>query len=197
MRVIEVEAVAQADLPVAELAEHLRLNGDIEGDAALQAQLAGYLRAALAAIEGRIGKALIARDFVLRLAQWRHGDRQPLPLAPVTAITAVRVIEEGAPQVDVAASRWYLEEDAHRPHVCARGVSLPRVPVGGRAEVAFSAGFGAWGEVPMDLRQAVLLLAAQFYEYRHDPGGQIGALPFGIQALIEPWRVVRVLGGGV
>lgn len=197
MRVIEEVEIAQADLPVAQLAEHLRLNGDIASDVALQAQLAAYLRAALAAIESRIGKALIARSFVLRVAQWRHGDRQPLPLAPVTAVTAVRVIEEGAPQVDVPAARWYLEEDAHRPHLCARGVSLPRVPVGARAEVLVTAGFGPWGAVPADLRQAVLALAAQFYEYRHDPGGQAGALPFAIQALIAPWRVVRVMGGGI
>lgn len=196
MRVIEEAAIAQAELPVAQLAEHLRLNGDIAEDAALQGQLAGYLRAALAAIEGRVGKVLIARDVVLRLAQWRNGDRQPLPLAPVTAVLAVRVIEEGAPQVDVPSARWYLEEDAHRPHLCARGVSLPRVPAGGRAEVVLTAGFGPWGSVPSDLRQAVLALAAQFYEYRHEPVGQAGALPFAIQSLIEPWRVVRVLGGG-
>ena len=39
----------------------------------------------LAAIEGRIGKALIARSFKLVLAHWRDrdGQGQALPLAPV------------------------------------------------------------------------------------------------------------------
>jgi hypothetical protein len=41
-----------------------------------------------------------------------------------------------------------------------------------------------------------LLLAAEFYEHRHDGGAGTGALPKTVQALIEGWRTVRLLGGG-
>ncbi|MFN6951054.1 MAG: hypothetical protein ACK4NE_00460 [Albidovulum sp.] len=45
------------------------------------------------------------------------------------------------------------------------------------------------------LAGAVLLLAARYHEFRHEPGaGQ--TMPFGVTALIERWRTVRVLGGG-
>jgi len=71
------------------------------------------------------------------------------------------------------------------------------VPSDGRVEVVFDAGFGvAWAAVPADLAQAVLLLAAEFYERRHEAGLRASGLPFGVVTLIERWRTVRVLGGG-
>ena len=61
--------------------------------------------------------------------------------------------------------------------------------------ITFSAGFGVvWDAVPADLAQAVLLLAARYHEDRTFEGSQ-AAMPFGVSALIERWRSVRVLGG--
>ena len=72
---------------------------------------------------------------------------------------------------------------------------LPGIPTGGRAEVAFEAGFGpVWPDIPADLRQAVLLLAAQYYE-RRDAGGDMD-MTFGVRALLERWRDVRMGVGG-
>ena len=63
--------------------------------------------------------------------------------------------------------------------------------------MVFDAGFGAaWGNVPPDLAQAVLLLAAEFYDRRNELGEGVAGLPYAVQALIEKWRIVRVLGGG-
>ena len=50
--------------------------------------------------------------------------------------------------------------------------------------------------LPVDLAQAVMLLAAEYYEHRHDAGVRSGGLPFDVVTLIERWRTVRVLGGG-
>jgi uncharacterized phiE125 gp8 family phage protein len=64
-------------------------------------------------------------------------------------------------------------------------------------EIGFTAGFGAgWADVPADLRQAVMLLAAQFYETRHDAGDAVAGLPLAVQSLLERWRTVRLFGGG-
>ena len=97
----------------------------------------------------------------------------------------------------IAATRYRLVEDTHRPKIVAREAVLPMVPLNGQIEVVFDAGFGAtWTAVPKDLLQAWLLLTAEFYERRHDVDGHMGGLPFAVQALIERWRTVRVLGGG-
>ncbi|MBI1217473.1 MAG: hypothetical protein GC186_02905 [Rhodobacteraceae bacterium] len=196
MMLIEQAPVPQAVLPVAEFKDHLRLGSGFADDGQQDALAESYLRAALAAIEGRIGKALIERVFWLELSQWREAGEQPLPLAPVQAVASVTLVDAEGAEVAVEAARWRLVKDLQRPRIVSVGVLLPQVPQDGAVEIVFAAGFGpAWSDVPADLRQAVLLLAAQYYELRHESGA--GAMPFGVMALIERWRTVRVLGGGV
>jgi uncharacterized phiE125 gp8 family phage protein len=186
--------VPDGALPVQTLKDHLRVGTGFADDGMQDALVRGYLRAALAAVEGRIGKALILRRFSLALARWRDPSAQALPVAPVTAVVSVAVVDGDGGAVVLPEARWRLEVDTHRPRLLARGAIFPAVPEGGRAEVVFDAGFGAWDDVPADLRQAVLLLAAQYHELRHE--ADAGAMPFGVMALIERWRTVRVLGGG-
>jgi uncharacterized phiE125 gp8 family phage protein len=50
--------------------------------------------------------------------------------------------------------------------------------------------------VPADLRQAVFLLAAHYYENRAEPSVGSASMPFGVLVLIESYRSIRV-GGGV
>ena len=193
----EQTAVPQTALPIQEFKDHLRLGSGFADDGVQDALAEAYLRAALAAIEGRVGKALIARDFMLVLNGWRGGEAQAFPLAPVTAIGSVTIKDLAGVATVVAPTAYRLQKDLHRPKIVGVGACLPSIPSGGTVEILFTAGFGpAWGDVPLDLAQAVLLLAAQFHENRHERGELPSALPFGVMALIERWRTVRVLGGG-
>ena len=140
---------------------------------------------------------LLARRLKLVLADWRQAGEQALPVAPVTALVSVVLVDVNEVALPVAVDRYRLVQDMHRPKLVAAGVLLPTVPTDGRAEVVFDAGFGAvWAAVPADLAQAVLLLAAEYYENRHDLGQRVAGVPLSVQALIERWRTVRVLGGG-
>lgn len=196
MMLTEQTTVPAVALPVQALKDHLRLGTGFADDAMQDALIESHLRAAIAAIEGRIGKALIARRFLLVLDDWRGGADQALPVAPVSAVVSVTLFDGVGGATQVALSRYRLIADLHRPRLAGVGASLPQVPINGRAEVVFEAGFGAeWAAVPPDLSQAVLLLAAEYYEHRHDGGANAG-LPKGVQVLIERWRTVRVLGGG-
>lgn len=196
MMLKEMSAVPEAALPVHLFRDHLRLGTGFAETGAEDLALAAYLRAAMAAIEGRTAKALISRDFCLRLAHWRGDGSQPLPMAPVSAVTAMRMIGGDAAVQEIAPERYRLIEDMARPRVEGRGGRMPAIPDGGVVEIDFRAGFGAgFADLPADLAQAVLLLAAQYYELRHDGAGEISAMPFGVMALIERWRTVRVLGG--
>ncbi|MBZ4024035.1 hypothetical protein CKO11_16420 [Rhodobacter sp. TJ_12] len=197
MMLTEVTAVPDAVLPLAEFRDHLRLGTGFADLGAEDAALLGYLRAALAAIEGRTAKALLARPFSLRLEAWRWGDLQTLPIAPVAAVAALRLVDPAGGAVLADPAAWRLVADLARPRLVATGALLPRIPAGGHVRVEFTAGFGpAWADVPVDLAQAVFLLAAQYFEFRHDGAGEGAAMPFGVSALIERWRTVRVLGGG-
>lgn len=194
---IEQTTVPTLALPVQALKNHLRLGTGFADDGMQDGLMESYLRAAMAAIEGRIGKVLISRAFKWSLEDWRKGDAQALPVAPVTSITRMSLLDHAGVAVEVGADRYRLVPDMHRPRVQAAGFMLPQVPMGGQVEVEFVAGFGpAWGDVPADLGQAVLMLAAEYYERRHEGGMRSeGGLPLGVVMLIERWRTVRVLGG--
>jgi uncharacterized phiE125 gp8 family phage protein len=196
MMLTEMTTVPGTALPVQALTDHLRLGTGFADDGMQDGLIEAYLRAALAAVEGRIGKVLIGRRFKLTLEDWRAAGEQALPVAPVSAVVSVTVMDAAEVAVVVGADRYRLVQDMHRPRLAAVGVLLPVVPMDGRAEVVFDAGFGAaWADVPPDLAQAVLLLAAEYYETRHEAQGGSAGLPQAVQALIERWRTVRVLGG--
>ena len=197
MMLVELTAPAVGALPVAGLREHLRLASgfDMAEDAAETAALAGFLRASIATVEARTGKVLLSRRFRLRLEDWRDPTAQPLPLAPVTAVETVE-IDDGAGGVRALdAASWRLVPDMQRPLLVPRTAWLPAVPEAGFVTITFTAGFGAaWEAVPADLAQAVMLLATRYHEDRSFEGSQ-SELPFGVSALIERWRSVRMLGG--
>lgn len=197
MFLTEEAAVPATMLPIPELRDHLRLGSGFGDDGLQDGLIEAYLRAAVAAIEVRIGKVLIPRMFQWVLDDWRDPGAQALPVAPVQSVAALTLFDGAGAATVIAASAYRLVLDLHRPKLVATGAALPLIPSGGRAEARILAGFGTgWLDVPADLRQAVLLLAAEYYENRSEMGLREQALPFGIMALIERWRTVRILGGG-
>ncbi|MEI4469831.1 head-tail connector protein [Frigidibacter sp. MR17.24] len=198
MLLTETGGIPPEALPVAAFRAHLRLGTGLADETLQDGLLESHLRAALAVIEGRTGKVLLARDFLLRLGHWRGtGVEQALPVAPVTAVASVTVIDAEGTATVVDPGRWRLIRDLHRPRIAAKACGfLPDLPTGGAAEIAFTAGFAPdWAGQPADLAQAVFLLAAQYHEARHEGGAEEGAMSFGVQALIERWRTVRLLAG--
>lgn len=197
MMLVEQAAVPGSALPVDDLKAHLRLGTGFADDTFQDALLEGYLRAAIAAVEGRTAKMLITRRFLWTLEDWRDRDAQALPCAPVVALVSVALVDATGAISAVDPARYRLVQDMHRPRLAAQGILLPLVPEGGRIEVMFDAGFGTWAAVPKDLAQAVFLLASEYYEARHDGGSRDAAgFPGAVMALISRWRTVRVLGGG-
>lgn len=197
MMLVEETAPPAAALPVEALRAYLRLGTGFElaADPAEDAALAGFLRAAIAAIEARTGKVLLTRRFRMRIEDWREPDAQPLPLAPVLSIDSVTLDDGHGGTAAVGLGDVRLVPDNQRPLMVAAGAILPPVPARGFVTVIFTAGFGTqWPAIPPDLAQAVLMLAAQYYEDRGSASVSAG-LPFGVAALVERWRAVRTLSG--
>ena len=91
--------------------------------------------------------------------------------------------------------RYGVQPDSQRPMLVPIGVGLPEIPAYGRAEIGFTAGYGDWSAVPADLRQAMLMLAANYYENRESMTSAARQIPMGISALLEPYRRMRIGGG--
>ena len=212
MILTQITTIPPAHLPVAAFKDHLRLGSGFSDDSLQDGVLQTYLRAAIAAIEGRTGVIIPRRDFLWSLTRWdEHGDslggggrRQCLPVTPVNRLVSVQLIDADDMAQAVDLTDFALQKDGSRGLIVAVSGALPNVPEFGLIQITFNAGYSgdfgdsaddadtAWGAVPSDLYQAVLMLAAYFYENRGGEGGESPAFPPAVLALIERYRVLRI-----
>jgi uncharacterized phiE125 gp8 family phage protein len=188
---------APTPVPLAEFAAHLRLGHGFADDGAEDALLELYLRHAATVVEARTGQALIARPYVLQVAGWNPRGHLVLPVGPVANVDRIRFVRAASgagAAVELAAGEWALEPGRARQRVTGPGGGALRpVPHGALAELEFTAGHGVdWTGVPGDLHQAVLMLAAHYYENRHGELGEEAALPPAVGAILAPHHLVRL-----
>ncbi|MGJ8610789.1 MAG: head-tail connector protein, partial [Octadecabacter sp.] len=137
------------------------------------------------------------RTFSWVVTRWRDDAGQPLPIAPVSAIVDVVMLDRNDNETVVEMDAYHLRPDMQRPVLVPVSGCLPTLGSTASARIRMLAGFGPeWSDLPADLRQAVLLLASHYYEYRHEVQYDGGCMPFGVSALIERYRTLRLLGGG-
>jgi uncharacterized phiE125 gp8 family phage protein len=193
MYLIEESQIPDAALPVARLRDHLRLGSGFVEDGLQDGLLSGFLRAAIAAVEARTGKALLVRDFLLSLHRWRDVTGQVLPIAPVQTVTQITLVDAFGAGSVISADRYMLVADGEAPRLAPVGACLPSIPEHGSVELRFEAGMAAvFGDLPADMAQAVMLLAAHYYEYRDETALGQGCMPFGVTSLIARYRPVRL-----
>lgn len=194
MMLVELDPPLFGLTAIRELGDQLRLGSGFADDGSQDALLDLYLRTAMAAIESRIGKALIERRFSWTVTRWHERGRQVLPVAPVSTVEAVRLVTHLGVETDTDSSDWALIPDGQRPVLVGTwSRDLPAIPETGRADIVFRAGYGPdWSDIPADLRQAVLLLATSYYQNRSADEGSEGSMPFGVQALLDPFRPIRL-----
>jgi len=184
-------------LPVEDFKAHLRLGRGLTGDTVQDAVLEGFLRAALSAVEGRTGKVLLTRDLTWTMPDWTGDARQVLPVGPLVSVNELALLDADGGVTVVDPTRFRVERDLHFPALYGRSAGLPQPPADGSIRVRFTAGFGAaWSDIPADLAQAVMLLAAHYYENREATGLGQGCMPFGVTSLIERYRPMRLFSGG-
>lgn len=193
---IEDTEILAAVLPVEDFKAHLRLGRGFTSDTVQEAVLESFLRAALSSVEARTGKVLISRDFTWTLLRWSARDGEMLPVGPVSSVTEVALLDANGAASVVDPLRYWLEKDVHFPVLRGRSLGLMDPVEGGTIRVRFTGGFGpAWEDLPPDLAQAVLLLAAHFYENREATGLGAGCMPFGVTSLLQRYRPMRLFRG--
>ena len=195
MVLVELTSLPDTALPVQDLRNHIRLSTGFADGGSEDGHLELCLRSAMSTIEARTGKVLLTRPFRWSLTAWRDLARQTLPIAPVSAVTALRIIDQGGTSTTADPANFRLVADAHRPQLVSKGLVLPSIPVGGSAEIDFDAGYASvWSGVPANIAQATVHLAGFLYEHRLDGGGGV-ALPAAVTSLIEPYRELRLSRG--
>ncbi|MBF9036029.1 hypothetical protein HKCCE2091_17420 [Rhodobacterales bacterium HKCCE2091] len=189
MNLVEIAPVDAGLLPLAALKEQLRLPAGFSDDGSADGKLTASLRAAIAAVEARTGKALLRRQFLFRVSDWAETDRQPLPVGPVASLDQFTVVKRDGTVEGMDLAAFRIVPDSHRPALAPVGSSLPTLPTGGRAELRITAGFAAaWTGVPPDLAEAVLILAADYFDMPQTDGARTPGMPAAVQVLLEPHR---------
>ena len=166
-------------LPLAAAKAFLRVGHDGE-----DALIADLIAGARARPEEASGMALVTRTLRRTFHVWPSAlYRRGIVLrpGPVTALTAVRLVDAEDEATDVTA-RFILAGS----RVCLKpGSSMPIIVSGSRAEVDFAAGFGAATDIPDDLVHALKLILLDAYRRNGEAG-----LPDEAAAIIAARREV-------
>lgn len=185
---------AELAVPVSKAKAFLRI-----GHAGEDELVADLIARATARVEQAAGLALVTRVLQAEWSRWPPdlgGRGARLPVGPVRALQAVRLVDE-----DENGERAVSDETARFRLDCGRLAlrpwsMVPGVPRGGAIEVEFVAGFGGAGDVPADLVEAVLRTVAAAYGARSprsfDFAEDEGDLPPDVMAILDRRRGVRL-----
>ena len=150
------------------------------------------IRAARVRVEAMINGSLITR--LRRLTTQRFSQSGVcIHHHPVLSVNAIRAADDVGVYVDVTPEEMTLNLRCQPPIITLKDNKVWDSLLSGTAyiDVDFTAGFGiAADDIPMPLRQAVMLLLAQSYEFRGDTDGP--PTPMLVDALLMPYRVVRL-----
>ncbi len=158
--------------------------------------IAGFITSSRMQIEAVLDAALVRQQWRWTADSWPLNTVVEPALRPLLSVDAVRVRDAGGVATVLDPADY---------HVGAAGGPVRIVPASGHwptpgtrrggIEIDFTVGFGASaGDVPDDLRQALLLLTAHWFEHREPAAAGAGTAPVpdAISALIRPYRSVRL-----
>jgi uncharacterized phiE125 gp8 family phage protein len=180
-------APAAEPVSLAEAKSHLRIT-HADDDAYIDK----LIIAARRAVEDRSGLKCVTQNWSLFLDCWPDDGVISLGMSPVSAVTDVKLYGEDDTPSTVDPAHYFLDV-ASEPARLALRYGRARPQPGRRlngVEVRMVVGFGAAAAVPQDLKQAILLTVAHWFDRRGEKEG--GSLPLSALELISVRRVRRL-----
>ena len=177
-------------ISLAETKVHLRVDASDE-----DAFIASLITTARLQVETALNLALITQQQQWLADHWPAGGILELPVRPLQSVDAIRVYdsEDVVRLLDPTSYTVDRASDVPRIALSTEDRLNPGVPLNG-IEIDVTVGFGATeNDVPRNIRQALLLLTAFWFEHR-DPvnAGHVQSLPEAVSGLLEPYRIVRL-----
>ena len=195
MGLVLLTGPAEEPVSVEEAKAHLRVS-----TAADDALIGSLIAAAREHVEARCRRALVTQVWDLYLDAFPAGEEIELAMPPLRAVESVTFFRDDGTSGVMSSLEYVVDGGGGRGAVVrGRGGGWPSAELGPRngVRVRFEAGYGGAEDVPRAIRQAVLLIVGALYENREQvivaQGVNLALLPFGIEALLAPYRVMRWL----
>lgn len=154
---------------------YLRVDNDAENGVILDC-----ISAVREAAEEYLCKSLVTQEWTLTYAGYAPGC-VPLPKGPVQSVVSVKIRDRAGVETTMDSQLYTLARAADVLH-------FESVPMAHEVDITYRAGYGETEEIPLSVRQGMLLHVAALYEDRI--GGL--AIPTATAALYKPHRVVRL-----
>lgn len=194
----------------AEALAHLRVSSEDE-----LALLHGCMRAARQMVENWTDRAMISQGWRWMLDAWPGGDGGmwwdgvrdgairngtarfiEMPKAPLLSVSAITLFNDADQGTIWPAANYFVDTASLPGRLVLRNAAVAPSPqrAANGLQIDFTCGYGpSPGDVPAPLRQAILMLAAHYFENREvmlgaDERGE--TLPMGVRALIAPYRIM-------
>jgi uncharacterized phiE125 gp8 family phage protein len=172
-------------ISLAEAKAHLRLY--ISDD---DAYVSTLIIAARRAIESRYGINIMQQSWSLFSDTWPADGIFHLPLWPIVSVESLTSFADDDTPVVIDPAHYYLDQATRPPRLALRRGRIFAPP--GRKinglKLSFTTGFG--GQVPQEIKQAVLAVVADWYQNRGDETG--GTIPATALELLSAYRNVRL-----
>jgi uncharacterized phiE125 gp8 family phage protein len=179
-------------LTLAEAKAWLRVDGDAE-----DGLLATLIAAARIHLESTTGTALLAQSWRVVLDCWPADRVVRLPVAPLRSLTAIRAYDaEG--EAHIVPLAQFQAETAVAPARLLLPATIDGMPALRERlglEIDYKAGCAEnAADVPQDLRQALLVLVAHWFENRDAVivAGSGAVVPAGFDRLVAGYGAVRL-----
>ncbi|MEM6666190.1 MAG: head-tail connector protein [Pseudomonadota bacterium] len=178
---------AEEPVALADVKAHLRIDHADEDDY-LNALIVG----ARMRLESESDQAFVTQTWIAYLDRWPATGEYRIPLGPVSSITEVTVRDAAGTQTAVSPSLYALDAASEPARLVLTGALPSPAAIPNGIAVTFQVGFGAAADVPGDLKHALLMVIAHWYEHR-DPmiGAETAhAVPKAAHQIMQSYRVM-------
>jgi uncharacterized phiE125 gp8 family phage protein len=185
---ILLTAPAAEPLSLAEAKAFLRVEHDDDDDV-----IGALIASARIHVEAQTRRALITQSWRLTCDAWPVEGRLKVTPAPLAALTAARVYDDGGEASVLDLQSFVVDTAGSQLAFAPWALAQPGRAAAG-IELDVTVGYGdAASDVPEPLRHAVRLLLGHWYENRGlVSSGGVGVLPTTVAALIAPYRVLSL-----
>lgn len=187
-------APAQEPIPLEEFKAHARVV-----DAEEDALLAGYVMAARKVIERRTHRALITQTWTASIDRFplSQDGMIELPGGKLQSVTSISYVDLAGATQTWSSSEYTVHTEFDPGRIgLAHNEDWPAVREWGLPiTITYIVGYGDDpADVPEDLRMAILMLALELAERRHDTDTEVSLdmVPWGVVALSSSYEVRRL-----